>query len=120
MARVNPLDLSYFLDDSVLTNFDHWTALEAALEGTYTRGIGDIKMLNLKTANSYFQVAGIINSGLDFEKISWSDMTIKALIGPDFERMIQPVLGDMKIPADLKFGLKSSGNLKNFFVDGNA
>lgn len=117
-ATINPGDLAYFFSDSVMNYFNGWGTSEAAFEGSYMQGKGEIKMLNLKTANSQLQAEGTLYEVMDIEKLSWKDVLVRISVGPDFSKVFSPFAGTVKIPPDLTVQAKSTGSLKKVMLDG--
>ncbi len=117
-GRINPSDFAYFFSDSVMNLFNHWGPTELTLAGNYRHVKGKIKTLNLKTGNSEFHAEGIVNDVFDLERIHWKDLEVNASMGSDFKKTITPFIQNINIPPSVALQLKSSGNLKNSFVDG--
>lgn len=116
-AQINPKDLSYFLSDSVMNQFN-WGATALILMGDYWSGEGKIKTLDVSTGNSRFHAEGVLSEVLDTEKINWSDLLVNASIGSDFKGTLSPFTQNINLPPDVSLQLNSSGNFKNIFVDG--
>jgi len=118
LCLINPSELAYFLNDTLLNYFRHWGPAEFKVEGNYALGKAKIETLNLKTRNSELLATGMIDDLLDVEKISWKDVVATASIGSDFKRTLNPFFRTINIPPVTALQLNSSGNLKKIFAEG--
>ncbi len=118
-VKMNPDDLAYFLNDSTMKYFIHWTSTELSVEGDYIDGKGNLKNLEITTANSQLDATGMLNDITDPENISWQNMNINVDAGSDFQQTLALFSGNVKIPPSVNLQLNTTGNSKKMFIDGN-
>ncbi len=117
-VKMNPGDLAYFLNDSIVEYFKHWTPTALTVEGNYIDGKGNLKNLEVTTSNSHLDATGLLNDIIDPENISWQDMNINVDVGSDFQQTIALFSDKVKIPPSVNLQLNTTGNSKKIFVDG--
>jgi translocation and assembly module TamB len=116
-AHANPSEISYFVPDSSLQYFRHWTDAALSADINYAIDGGTVRSLSLKTGNSQVSVAGVVDQVLDADKISWKDAVVDASIGADFRQTLTSLVRGISLPPDATLRLKTSGNTRNMVVD---
>jgi hypothetical protein len=116
-AQANPKEISYFVPDSTLRYFSHWTDAALAADINYTIDGGTVRSFSLKTGNSQVSVAGVVNQVLEPDQISWKDAAVDASIGSDFRQTLTSFVRGISLPPDATVRLKTSGNTGNMVVD---
>ena len=118
-AKINPADFTYFINDSMLASFQHLNNINLALTGDYSNGVGNLDTLYVQTGDSKFLAVGSINDIWNSDKLTWENLSIQAIVGPEFRRALIPYMDLNQIPPGLKIDLTSTGNLRKMFLDGN-
>jgi len=114
MASINPIDLQYFLQDTLLSVVEHWPPIALDINGRFSSGIVEIDTVSILAGNSVLLANGEVNKLQDSASWSWENVNINTTVGQAFKSLLTPYIGNYQLPQALKLQLTSSGNPSSF------
>ena len=114
VGEIDPVDITYFLSDSLLRPIENWNRLYLDLDASTIGRKWVVNNGEVRSNDGSLRLSGEFRHFLHPDKMQWENLKIQLVVGTKFNQLLSKSITQINIPPQIVVDVESNGRLNNF------